>query len=322
MTEYDPIEALLQATGPRPAIPADRTDRVRRAVRAGWHDELARSARAARLRWGIVFAAAAVVVAAVVVGMRGFPPSPPPAAVPSGVSVERVVGLAWTGPQTPLAVGSILVLESQVTTGAGALAALRARSGHSVRLDGATSVRIESGETFALERGAIYVDSGAESESGAGIRIDTPLGAIEDLGTQFAARFDGALTVSVREGAVTVQTATERLVAEAGQALRIDPSGRVTRSPSPVEGPDWAWAETIAPMMKIEGRSLQEFLDWVARERGVRVRFKNAEIEGKAPGIVLKGAIDGMTLEQAAASVLATCGLSGRWEPGTLVVTR
>jgi hypothetical protein len=264
-------------------------------------------------------------VAAVGVGVRVFPPppSPPlPAPVPSGVSVERVEGLARTGSQSPLAVGAILARDSQVTTAAGARAALRAPTGHSVRLDVATTLRIASGGSFGLERGAIYVDSGPSSHNGPGIRIETPLGAIEDRGTQFAARFDGGLTVSVREGSVAVATPSERLVAEAGQALRIDSSGRVTRTAASVAGADWAWAETIAPTMAIEGRTLQEFLDWVARERGVRVRFENVEIAAKAPGIVLNGSIEGMTLEQAAASVLATSGLTGRWEPGALVVSR
>jgi hypothetical protein len=73
-------------------------------------------------------------------------------------------------------------------------------------------------------------------------------------------------------------------------------------------------------MMEIQGRSLQEFLDWIVRERGVRLQFTDTRVAGKAPAILLRGSIAGMTLEEATASVLATCGLTHRWERGTLFV--
>jgi hypothetical protein len=102
--------------------------------------------------------------------------------------------------------------------------------------------------------------------------------------------------------------------------LTLDASGRIVRTEEEGTGGGWTWAEAIAPMMEIEGRSLLEFLEWVVRERGVRLRFADADVTGRAPTIVLRGSIAGMTLQQATASVLATCGMIHRWDDGALVV--
>jgi len=250
---------------------------------------------------------------------------------PSGVLVERASGTAWATrdsllrARTELAVGSNVPRGAAVTTAAEVRLALRVPTGHSMRLDTGTTLRVSSDREFTLSSGAIYVDAPPEGEARrSSIRIDTPFGVIEDQGTQFVARLDGgSLSLKVREGTVTLQTVSERLVAHAGEALRLEASGEIDRSEEASEGgrSAWEWAETIAPMMEIEGRSLRDFLDWVVRERGVSLRYAGDGLAERAPTIVLKGSVAGMTLEEATTSVLATSGLSGRWEKGTLVVT-
>ena len=313
MNDHDSIEALLKATGRRPAISADRTDRVRAAAHDDWRREVARTARHRRIGWGVSLVAAAVAMVAVGLGVRALRPLITPE--PSGIRVERVANSA-------LEVGAIVAWGDQVTTGADARVALRAPSGHSVRLDTGTTLRVLSDHEFALDRGAVYVDLRSDRDHPeASLRIDTAVGTIEDHGTQFAARLDGSsLSLQVREGAVTVSASAERSVARAGQALTVDASGRITMTEDAGIGVGWTWAEAIAPMMEIEGRSLLEFLNWVVRERGVRLRFADAGLAGQAPTIVLRGSIAGMTLEEATASVLATCGATHRWDEGALVV--
>ena len=73
-------------------------------------------------------------------------------------------------------------------------------------------------------------------------------------------------------------------------------------------------------MMELGGRSLQEFLDWMARERGLQLRFASPEVAASAPGIVLNGSIDGMTLDEALESVLPTCRMSHRIEGDALLI--
>jgi fido (protein-threonine AMPylation protein) len=75
-------------------------------------------------------------------------------------------------------------------------------------------------------------------------------------------------------------------------------------------------------MMEIEGRSLREFLDWMARERGFRIRFSSGDLEADAGSIRLNGSIRGMTLDQALESVLLASGMRHRIEADLLVVER
>lgn len=314
MNEPDPIETLLRVTGRRPAVSADRTGRVRDAARARWMSEVAGRARRRRVRWVVSMASAAVAIVAVGLGFRML--RPPIPAEPSGVRVERV----WNVAQLP--VGSIVPRGYVVTTGLDARVALRAATGHSVRLDIDTTLRVISGSEFALERGAVYVDAHRGSApSGTSIRINTPVGTVEDRGTQFEARLEGsALALRVREGVVTVQRRDERFEAREGQTLRLGASGPVDRTEDAATGAAWSWVEAIAPAMEIDGKSLLDFLHWIARERGVRLEFDDPGLAEKAPKTVLRGSIAGMTPEQAVTSVLATCGLRHRWEDGALVV--
>ena len=328
MNGHDSIEALLKATGRRPAVAVHRADRVRAAAHDDWRREVARRARRRRIGWGVTLAAAAVVVLAMGVGIRALWPSITPEL--SGIRVERATNASWVRQRSfplfrsdaPLHDGSIVAWGDAVATGADARVALRAPSGHSLRLDTDTTLRVLSDRVFALERGAVYVDLRSDrAHPDVSLRIDTPVGTIEDHGTQFAARFDrGSLSLQVREGEVTLSAPAERSVARAGQALTLDASGRIVTTEDAGTGAEWAWAEAIVPMMEIEGRSLLEFLDWVVRERGVRLRFADTGLAGRAPSIVLRGSIAGMTIEQATTSVLATCGATHRWDEGALVV--
>jgi ferric-dicitrate binding protein FerR (iron transport regulator) len=314
MSEPDPIQTLLKAGGRRPVVPADRSERVRDAVRARWQLLLAERTRRRRIGWVVSVASAAAVLAAVGLGLDRF--RTPVAPEPSGVRVERVTNVA----QLPL--GWTVPRGGAVVTGPDGRVALRAPSGHSLRLDVGTTLHVLAGAAFVLERGAVYVDSGpGQTTPGTFVRIDTPFGSVEDRGTQFEARLDaGSLTLRVREGVVSVSRPAQRLVADAGQSMRLDAAGIVERTDDAGTAASWSWVEAIAPTMEIEGRSLLDFLNWSARERGVRLRFEDDRLAEKAPKIVLKGSIAGMTLEQALTSVLPTCGMTYRWEPGALDV--
>lgn len=323
MTDQDPIASLLRATGRRPAVPAERSARVREAARAAWQGEVVRRRRSRRLAGALMLAAAVLLAAWTVRALRGPMVS---MAAPNVVGVDRVVNGAWaeygwfpglrrrwdlrTTPRTPS--GSTI---HTATNGRAAMHLLRQR--HALRLDHDTSLRIVSDKEFILERGAVYVDSGRGEGS---IRIETARGTVEDVGTQFEVRLsdDEALTVRVREGRVSVATAAASVRAAAGQTIAVDRAGRISRATDPHTG--WEWTETVAPPFLIEGRSLADFLNWAARERGARVRYVDPALAARATGIVLHGSVEGMTLDQAVASVAVTSGLVHRWQAGELVV--
>jgi ferric-dicitrate binding protein FerR (iron transport regulator) len=134
---------------------------------------------------------------------------------------------------------------------------------------------------------------------------------VRDIGTQFEVRAGrSSFRVRVREGEVLVKRNDSEVTARAGEGLHVDQQGWYVRSTVPIFGPEWAWTSTIAPQFQLEGSTVQQFLEWVAREQGWRWRFVDADTARRAAGIVTHGSLEGYTPEEALAIVLPTCGLS------------
>jgi len=328
MSGRDPIEALLGATGPRPPVDAARARRVRSVVHSQWKRELAARQRTRLVAvFGSLAAAVGLAVAAAWV-LRGEGSGPSEATAAAHVAqlsgsaslASRSIGFFGAG--SPLTVGSSVPSGSTVTTGAGARVALLAPTGYSVRLDAGTILRVTSERRFTLECGAVFVQSARADRSAVDpIEIETPFGTIAPRGTQFEARLaEGLLRVRVREGIVAVRARGGERAAEAGRVLFVDRAGRIDDRADDTGRAGWMWAESVAPMMDIEGRTLGEFLEWLGRERGARVRFATPALATTAPTIRLHGSIAGMSLDQATDSVFLISGLSHRWDRGDLVV--
>ena len=135
------------------------------------------------------------------------------------------------------------------------------------------------------------------------------------------------MRVRVREGRVwldrgKLDRGEDILEVGAGTVLEVDEAGRASRREESSFGADWAWIEEVTPLMELEGRSLREFLDWVVRERGLRLRFASPDLADSALEITLNGSIEGMTLDQAMESVLPTCRMIHRIERDVLIIER
>ncbi len=314
----DPIEALLRLTGPRPRVPAERAERVKDAVRAHWRSGIEGSRKRNRRRVAAALAVAATIVVAIGVGVlrRGDVALP----VQSAGHVERVAGAALLLPSATLAAGDEIAEGSELSTDAGGLVAMRLASGHSVRLDAGTRLRVLPGGALALDRGAVYVDSrGPDGAAAGALEIRTPLGSVSNVGTQYEVRLgEASVRIRVREGAVSLAGAGATHRVDAGEELELDDAGRTVRRELTGYGEGWSWVDGITPMLDLEGRSLREFLDWVVRERGQRLRFAVGELEDAASTTTLSGSIQGMTLDQALESVLPTCGMRHRTDGDVL----
>ena len=324
----DRIGALLRVSGRRPSIPPERAGRIEQATRATWEEMLARRAHGRRLRLWAALAAAAVVVAGAGLVLRS---RSTPLAVPEAIGrVEIATGEVSLRPaaegQAPerLRAGDEVAVGTVVTTMDDGRVALRLASGHSLRLDAGTHLRALSERTLALERGAVYVDSGGAAHAAAGtIEIRTPLGEVRDIGTQFEVRMlDASLRVRVREGTVSLAGLGATREMAAGEEVTVDAAGLAVRGRVDRYGAAWAWSEAVARFGDLEGRSLREFLDWYARERGVRLELVGEGLVTEADTIILAGSIEGMTLEQAIDSVLATTAMLREERDGNLRVVR
>ena len=60
----------------------------------------------------------------------------------------------------------------------------------------------------------------------------------------------------------------------------------------------------------------------IAREGGWRLNSPTQETARLAAETLLRGSVEGLTLEQALAAVLPTCGMAHRIEGGRLIVAR
>lgn len=313
IAESDEVERLLSLAGRRPRLPEQEVAAAREAARAAWRRGVARAKRR-RVAQVAGLAASLALVALLVTRVRVFVPEPIREPVPLGELVVRSGDVVVTGEaSTSARIGT----DATIATGRQGRAALKLVSGASLRIDVSTFVRFESPTEVALDRGAVYLDVHPASARSP-VVVQTPLGTVRHLGTQFEVRLLGGgggegspdgLRVSVREGRVLVERGGVVTEAGAGSELTLRADGSIARSATSAEGPAWSWTQQVVPEYSIEGRTLASYLEWVSRETGLTFRFADTELEPLAQRTVLHGTIAGLAPEESLGVVLPGCGL-------------
>jgi hypothetical protein len=325
-SERDDVATLVRLAGKRQAVPTERAERVRHAAHAQWRREVGRRARRRRI-WTAVALSATAASLALAIALNLIPLGD--GALPgsdAATRVEVMSGEAWSRlgatPVRPLSVGDEIRPGSELSTAEAGRAALRLASGHSVRLDAATRILLLDDGSLDLVDGAVYVDSGLERAQTGVLEIRTPLGVIEETGTQFEVRLtEGSVRVRLREGAVTLRNEDRSHHVRAGSEIELGPDGSVIRREIAIHGPDWDWVAAVAPMLDLEGRTARGFLDWIARERGLRLVFEDISVARSAEETVLQGgALDRLRVDEALDAVLPTCRMTYRIERGSLLI--
>lgn len=320
--DRDPIARVLKAAGSRPQPDPDRKAAFKQALHSEWRRTTAPRRRRQAAWWA---ATAAGIAAVLAVGWLR------PSVIGRGTAVSHVVGhvvrtegsvRSRTGDASTLQEildGAPIRSDSVLETTSTGRVALAFGIGTSVRLDRDTRVVVLAERSLSLERGAIYVD--ADSKKTGPVSIRTTHGDVQDIGTQFQVRVEGAtVRVMVREGEVLINGARSQMTARAGEALNVAGSGVAERTPISRSAPEWGWIAQVAPAFELEGSSVQRFLDWVAREEGWRWRFVDDDTRRRAADIVAHGSIEGYTPEEALDIVLPACGLSYVRERDEVVV--
>ena len=325
MTDHDKIAELIRSAGKRPEVPDDELLRIRAAAYAGWKERVGK--RPSRRGIGRFMSLAAAALILMAVGgwywHRWSEGSGAGASIAQCLSVigAASIQIGSVGEDRPVTAGEEIPAGARLTTSADGRVALRTQAGYSVRVDVASSVRLLTPSRIGLDAGTVYVDSGPEPASEP-LTIVTSLGTIQDVGTQFETRLLGsALRVRVREGTVRVNAGSGVHDLTAGSAMELAEDGAVIRAAIPAYGPEWDWIAGVTPMMAVEGRPLREFLEWMARERGWTLTFADDRTSERANTITVSGSIEGLTLDQALETVLATSRLTYRVEQGVLRIT-
>lgn len=327
------VRALLRESVTAQYVDPARAARVREAVRAEWRVRQPRG-RATWTWWAAGAVAAAAIVAAVMVTRPGTRPDPmlatrsnAPLATVHYVG-GRVTGLvSGVASTTPIRAGDVLTAGAELTsdggtsaTGSGATLTLA--DGVEVRVAPLTRLVLEGPGRLDLRSGSIYVDT-AKRRAGAAppaLEIRSAGAVIRDIGTRFLVAGGAATTVMVRDGRVQVERNRVPYEAGSGEQVVVTAAGGVTVSPAVAYGPAWDWIVRAAPPQPVDGRTLAEFLTWVEREGGRAIRYADPAIGAAADRTLVYGRIDGLTVDEALAVVLPSCGLTHRVEGAVITI--
>jgi ferric-dicitrate binding protein FerR (iron transport regulator) len=322
------IAEVLRLAGPRNEVAPERLARIKAAARSEW-TQAVRPAPSFRFGWLLTAAAAAVIVLAV-----WFRPASNPSPVGERAAALDVVGTVTAAELATVAdtlaanpqglnEGDSLLAGRVLRTGSRGVVGMRLPDEYAIRVDQGTTLHFESSHVIVLASGAVYVDSGPPRANKRSLEIRTPLGIVRNMGTQFEVRLqEDAVRVRVREGTVSFDRDGQRRTTTAGRELTAHAAGTIATAAIDVHGSDWIWIGRAAPPFDVAGKTLGQFLDWVTRESGYRVRFLDPALERSSRPIVLGGSIAGLSPTDALTVVLPTCGLRHRLIDGTVTIER
>ncbi len=326
----DDVGRLIRQAGRRPAPDAEDLAAITAVARAAWEEKVHAGERgAAPGRSRRFLALAASLVLAVLAAWWWVDRAGEPVGGDLIATVELVDGSVMAGDGALIA-GSRIGAGAEVTTGAGEYGAgrlsLRMAGGQSLRVDSATSLRLVSDRRVELLRGRIYIDSPPGTANAGGVDVETALGTVVEIGTQFEVSFDeraGELDVRVREGAVAVRRDEQSITARRGEALAVRRDGSVSRAESSTTPEQWGWVLDAAPAFDFNGKTLGVFLAWVEREMGVEVVFESEELEGALSSKTMSAPPDGLRPDQAFEVIVRGSELVSRIdEHGRAVLSR
>ena len=307
----DDIEELLGAVGPRDAPSGEHAPDVQIEVHAAWREMVAERLQARRaVHWGI--AAGLILVALVgTLGTLKVSGSYPPATVATIVRIDgQLLGAnskeLWSRRGSRAAVK----VRERLRTDNRSRVALALPNGVSVRLDHDTVATFAAIDRIVLTSGAIYVDAPKNAQASASLMVQTPVGEVQHIGTQYQVRVqEEKVEISVREGSVVIRNGVRASTALAGQSVHLKADGAIVQAPITAWDGTWDWAAKVAPRFVIENATLADFLAWVGRETGRHVVYASRQAKAAAHEVHMHGSIDGLDLDTALQAVLATTRL-------------
>jgi ferric-dicitrate binding protein FerR (iron transport regulator) len=330
--DEEALARLMRIAGPRPDISPDVESRVYERALKEWqvstapadstrvYENVQRSWRMAGvrrqvLRWAVPLAVAASAVLVAVMMQQPVAPTAPVVG-----TVARVIGVSA---EIGIANGDSVYPGATLTTGDGQGLSLLLVGSESVRLDANSVLQIDDRARFTLLQGRMYADTGRFAYRNGGLQIDTDLGTVTDVGTQFAVEVDGdTLDVAVREGRVDVRQDADAFVAIAGERLVVNKAGSAEVTELASHSTYWRWVAELAPRFDIENKSLMDFLHWASREAGLELVFASDELRMAAMRTELHGSVEDFGPIEAIESVLATTAFRYRIEQGKVVIER
>lgn len=317
--DTDLLGVLIRQAGEREPVPELVERRVRANVEQAWRDSARRQQRRPYL-WA---AAAVLSVAAIgILLVRGVQ-------LETGATADfGRVALAEGEPlidgESLRSSASAIAIGARIYTRDGDRLNIAVGSAASLRVAGNTAIRVNGPREITLLRGSVYFDSHDLQTVGQPFTVETPLGRLTDIGTQFLVSVDNEIVaLHVRDGQVDFTGDRASANVNAGQGVMVAADGALARVDIDAGDPIWDWAEALAAPFTIDGASLLEFLQWAARETGRELRVASAQTRERIAQIRLSGDMNGWTPDEAILPVISTAGLSGSITvTDTLIVVR
>lgn len=322
MTEQrDVIADLMRVAGRRPEPPRADRDAVLLAATDAWQQAV-RGRKWRRVAWALAASVSLVAITALLVEKRSAEPDllaefGAVKSLQGEIAVQDASDARWR----PLHDGERLGAGARIRTQQAAAAFVVPGTG-SIRLQSDTLVALQGPARMNLLSGTVYIDVD-DASHGQGLAIETPFGVARDIGTVFELATAGnELRLRVRDGRVELGQPDGATVFEAtaGEELRLSRDGSIRRQAIDRTSPEWRWAERLAKPFNPEGRPLSEFLRWVARETGRRLRFRSARDEALANSAVLHGTTRNLAPMDALDLMLATTDFEYALAPDSVLV--
>jgi hypothetical protein len=320
----DDVARLLRAAGPREQLPVDMQQRWEARFRSELQLVLLARRKPDRRRWFMGLCASLALLLGAFVLTRTPAPETALAVRISHASGRSQMLAPGAGAQT-LATGQIVLPGTHINTGADGLVAIR-YGAYDLRLNRHTRLLVES-DRLVLESGELYASNYGSARSAQMLRINTAQATIRDIGTQFIViAYPDRTVTTVRRGAVLVDTGREEIHArpQPGSAARltIDRAHAVLREQVAPDGAGWHWIYLGGTSFRLEGKTVNEFLEWSVGESGLRLEYASHGAELMARSTRLHGKLNGLNPEQAVQPVLASTDLVAERTPdNTLRVT-
>jgi ferric-dicitrate binding protein FerR (iron transport regulator) len=323
------VDALLEGALRTPPLAPVALERIRAAALQEWQAQITaskvvalpvRRAVSQRRSWFYGLATAAGLAAVSVVGIVVQTEAKP--AVIGTVARLGSGDLAahWSMIRSrQLHVGDPVRVGDALSAGAAVLVSLN--GGGTLRVAAGASVEVTSPRELALRQGMVYLDTPPGMAPSDGIRIMTRAGSVEHLGTEFEVVSDAReVRIRVREGKVRLTGAGGAVTAIEGTELVAGSSGVVAERSIDTFGREWSWVMALAPAFNVEGRSLEEFLQWNCRELGRHLEFADMHARQVAQQTILHGSVRGDGVLDSLANVLETTTLTYETRAGVIRV--
>lgn len=315
----DAAEQALRGALRDQGLSAEALARIRRASEAEWRNNLAAPPRR---RWLPLAAAASVaLVLAGAFGVYSYERSGDQGALLGSLGRFGAPGLdlkQWLRRDVSLEPGAQIRVFNELHARGDSLIELT--RGGTLRLARGTEISVPDLTTVRLVRGELYVDlppGGQRPE----LRIVTPEGDFRHVGTQFSIALLGDQTrLRVREGSVRWNAGGNQEVLRAGGEAIIERGHWTTRSIS-TAGREWSWVDALAPEFEIEGRPLQQFLEWFARETGRKLELADDATRSRVGEIRMHGDVRGLAAAEALSAVMSATSLRYELREGTIRVS-